>query len=217
VGDVAAKMVPVNESFPIAALDGVNEDDRVAAIARLQELFSTEELSLDRFSELLENVFTARGYADLEAAMSSLPPLVRLTPTPRRLAAPLILRAADGDLELGSGWQLAADTTISTGFGAARVDLTAASWDSCQINLRLETWGSIEVLVPEGVAVQMVGESGHVQLESLSAPATGGPLLRIFTSGPTGMIRIRHPKERSKGLFTRWKPRRTGGDSSARR
>jgi len=210
-------MVPVNKGFPIAALDGVNEDDRVAAIARLQELFSTEELSLDRFSELLENVFTARGYADLEAAMSSLPPLVRLTPTPRRLTEPLMLRTADGGLQLGTGWQLATDTTISTGFGAARVDLTAASWDSCQINLRLETWGSIEVLVPEGVAVQIVGGSGHVHLESLSVPATGGPVLRISTSGPTGVIRIRHPKERREGLFTRWKLRWTGDDSSPRR
>ena len=36
--------------------------------------------------------------------------------------------------------------TIRTGFGAARLDLTAACWDDDQINLRLETRGSIEVL-----------------------------------------------------------------------
>ena len=149
--------------------------------------------------------------------MLALPPLVRLTPNSRRLAKPLILQAADGGLQLGSGWQLAADTTIRTGFGAARGDLTAASWDSCQINLHLETWGSIDVLVPEGVAVQMLGGSGYVRLESLATPATGGPVLRISTSGPTGVIRIRHPKKRSESLFTRWKPRRSGNDSSPRR
>jgi hypothetical protein len=214
VGHVAAKMVPVNEGFPIAALDGVDEDDRIAAIARLHDLFSTGELSLDRLSELLEKVLTAPDQADLEAAMMALPPLVRLTPTSRRLTKPLILQAADGRLQLGSGWQLAADTTISTGFGTARVDLTAASWDSCQINLHLETWGSIDVLVPEGVAVQWTGGSGHIHLESLSTPATGGPVLRISTSGPTGVVRIRHPKERNDGLFTRWKRRRSGGRSS---
>ena len=59
----------------------------------------------------------------------------------------------------GPGWQLAADTTVSTGFGTARLDLTTASWDAQDINLRLETWGSIEVLVPEGVAIQLVGGS----------------------------------------------------------
>jgi Domain of unknown function (DUF1707) len=218
VGDVGAKMETVNHGLPVtSSLDGVDEEDRVAAIARLHDLFSIGELSLERFSELLENVFAAPGHADLEAAMSALPPLIRLTPPWRRLTKPLLLRAADGSLRLGSGWQLAADTTIRTGFGAARVDLTAASWDSRQINLHLETWGSIDVLVPEGVAVQMLGGSGHVHLESLSAPSIGGPVLRISTSGPTGVIRIHHPKERHDGVFTRWKQRRTGDRSSPRR
>ena len=166
-------------------------------------------MSLECFSGVLEQVFAAPSHADLEAAMLALPPLVRLTPASRRLARPLMLQTADSDLQLGSGWQLAADTTVSSGFGASRLDLTAASWDAYQINLRLETWGSIEVLVPEGVAVQMVGGSGSVRLESLSPPVPGGPVLRISTSGPTGVIRIRHPKERNGGPFTRWKRRRT--------
>lgn len=218
MGDVAAKMVTVNEGFPIPSpLRGVDEEDRVAAIARLHDLFSTGELSLERFSDLLEKVFAAPGHADLEAALSTLPPLVRLTPTWRRLTKPFVLQAADGGLRLGSGWQLAADTTISTGFGVARVDLTAASWDSCSINLHLETWGSIDVLVPEGVAVQMLGGSGNIHLESLSAPSPGGPVLRISTSGPTGVIHIHHPKERNDGFFMRWKRRRTGNRSSPRR
>jgi hypothetical protein len=58
--------------------------------------------------------------------------------------------------------------TIRTGFGAARLDLTAACWDDDQINLRLETRGSIEVLVPEGVAVQMVSRSGRVHSSQIS-------------------------------------------------
>ena len=151
--------------------------------------------------------------------MSALPPLVRLTPASRRLARPLVLQAPDSALQLGSGWQLAADTTIGTGFGAARLDLTAASWDVHQINLRLQTWGSIEVLVPKGVAVQMLGGSASVLLESLSPPVPGGPVLRISTSGPTGVIRIRHPKKRNGGPFTRWRrrhrrhPRSLGGHS----
>ncbi len=211
-------MVTVNEGFPCAVpIDGIDEDDRVAAIARLHDLFSTGKLTLEHFSELLEEVLAAPGLADLEAAMSALPPLVRLTPTSRRLTQPLVLRAADGGLHLGRGWQLAADTTISTGFGSARVDLTAASWDSSQIDLHLETWGSIEVLVPEGVAVQMVGGSGQVLLESLSTAASGGPVVRISTSGPTGVIRVHHPMASNNGVFTRWKRRRTGSGSSPRR
>lgn len=217
-GFLWAKMVPVNKDLPASApLDGVDEDARVAALARLHDLFSGGELSLERFSGVLEQVFAAPSHAELEAAMLALPPLVRLTPASRRLARPLVLQTADSGLQLGSGWQLAADTTIGTGFGDARLDLTAASWDARQINLRLETWGSIEVLVPEGVAVQMVGGSGSVQLESLSPPVPGGPVLRISTSGPTGVIRIHHPKERNGGPFTRWRRRRTAGRPSSGR
>jgi len=209
-GSAPFKMVSLNKNRPVsAALDGVEEDARVAAIARLHELFSEGALSLECFSEVLGQVFAAPSHAELELAMSVLPPLVRLTPASRRLTRPLVLRAPDSELQLGSGWQLAADTTIGTSFGAARLDLTTASWDADQINLRLETWGSIEVLVPEGVAVQIFGGSASVQLESMSPPVLGGPLLRISTSGPTGVIRIRHPKERNGGSFTRWRRSRT--------
>jgi hypothetical protein len=206
---LCVKMVCVNKNrLASGPLDGIDEDARVAAITRLHDLFSRGGLSIERFSGVLDQVFAAPSHAELEAAMSALPPSVRLTPASRRLARPLVLRAPGSELRLGPGWQLAADTTIGTGSGAALIDLSSASWDAHQINLRLETWGSIEVLVPEGVAVQLLGGSATVQLESLSPPVPGGPLLRISTSGPTGVIRIRHPKERNGGPFTRWRRRR---------
>jgi hypothetical protein len=208
----------VSKNLPASApLNGVDEQTRLAAVARLCDLFSGGGLSIERFSGVLDQVFAAPSDAELELAMSALPPLVRLTPASRRLAGPLVLRVPHSELQLGSGWQLAADTTISSGFGAARLDLTAASWDADQINLCLETWGSIEVLVPEGVAVQISGGSASVQLESLSAPVPGGPLLRISTSGPTGVIRIRHPKERNGGRFVRRRRWRTAGRPGAGR
>ena len=111
-------------------VDEVNESDRAASMARLNDLFSDGTMSHEHFSEVLEQVFAAPNRADLEAAMLVLPPLVRPTPASLRLTKPLVLQVADGGLRLGSGWQLAADTTISTGFGATRLDLTAASWDA---------------------------------------------------------------------------------------
>jgi hypothetical protein len=187
-----------------APLEEVDDDARVAAVARLRDLFSGGVLSLERFDGLLEQLLTAASHAELESAILALPPLVRLTPASQRLGRPLVLRAPDGALELGSGWQLAADTTVSTGCGTARLDLTAASWDAYQIRLRLQTWGSIEVLIPKGVVVQVVGGSATVRLESLSVPVPGGPMLRISTSGPTGVIRVYHPKECNRGPLARW-------------
>jgi hypothetical protein len=151
-------------------------------------------LPFESLSDLVDRVLAASTEAELDQAMSELPPLVQLTPASRRLDMPLMLRAPASELQLGAGWQLAADTTVASGCGAARLDLTAASWDSQQINLRLETWGSIEVLVPEGVAVQITGGSASVRLESLCPPVAGGPLLRVSNIGPAGLVRIRHPR-----------------------
>jgi hypothetical protein len=199
----------VNENGPgLAALDAVDEEARVAAVSRLHDLIGAGGLSLEHFSGTLEQVFAAVSHAELEAAMLALPSLVRLTPASQRLAGPLVLHVPDSALQLGPGWQLAAETAIATGFGVARLDLSAASWDVDQINLHLQTWGSIEVLVPKGVAVQVLGGSGSVRLESLSPPVPGGPVLRISTSGPTGVIRVRHPQQRNGRPFTRWRRRR---------
>jgi hypothetical protein len=66
------------------------------------------------------------------------------------------------------------------------------------------------------VAVQMVGGPGSVRLESLAPPIPGGPVLRISTSGPTGVIRICHPRERNGGPFKRWRRRRIIGSPGSR-
>jgi hypothetical protein len=204
----------MDETPQLQQLGSVGEGDRAAAIARLHDLFSAGQLPHEYFCEVLDQVLGALEQIDLERAMLPLPPLVRLTPSSLRLARPLLLHAADGDIQLGSGWQLATDTTVRTGIGAAQLDLTAASWDSLQINLCLETWGSIEVVLSEGVAVQMLGGPGRVHLESLSAPVPGGPVVRISTSGPTGVVRICHPSERSGRPMKRWR-RRAARCSSA--
>lgn len=168
----------------------VDEDERVASITRLKDLFGDGAISYEHFSAVLEQVFAASSHAELRGAMVTLPPLVRLTPPLLRSRIPLIVRAAEGGLRFGPGWQLASDTTVSTGVGTTRVDLTRACWDSQDITLRLGTWGSIEVLVQRGVAIQLAGGSRPVELRSIFPAVPGGPVLRISTFGPTGMIRI---------------------------
>ncbi len=175
-----------------ASVHAVDEHERSASIARLNDLFSDGMISHERFSEVLEQVFAAPNRADLEGAMLALPPLVRLTPASLRLRRPLVVRTADRRVRFGPGWQLAADTTVSAGVGTTRLDLSSARWDARDITLRLETWGSIEVLVPKGVTIQLVGGSRPVELQSICPAIPGGPVLRVSTFGPTGMIRMGH-------------------------
>jgi len=71
--------------------------------------------------------------------MSALPSIVRLTPASRRHAGPLVLQAPASKLALGPGWQLAADTTIATGFGTGSRRSDRRQLGRPQIELRLET------------------------------------------------------------------------------
>jgi hypothetical protein len=192
------------------AIDPVDEDGRAAAIWRLNHLFSCGKLPLDLYSGLLNRVFAATGQSQLETAMLALPPVVRLTPLRRRLATKLVLQAPDGDLCLAPGWQLGADTMVRTGTGFTCVDLTTASWDALEVNLRLETWGSIEVLVPHGAAVQLTGGTARMQLGTMTPPIPGGPVVWVSTSGPAGVIRICHPNERKNGRIQRTRNRTRG-------
>jgi hypothetical protein len=193
---------PVVHAHP----DGTDSEDRAAAIARLHDVFADGGISFVHFTVVLDRILAAPDHADLEVAMVTLPPLVAMTPAWRRLGRPLVLRSADGRLPLGPGWQLAARTTVSTGSGVARLDLTAASWDARQIDLRLETWGTIEVLVPEGATVVRAGGSRPVALFPLAPAVPGGPVVRVSTVGPEGEMRIGHPGKRCRTRLLR--PRR---------
>jgi DUF1707 SHOCT-like domain len=179
-----------------ASRDAVADLERTAATERLGELFGCGQVSLEEFHQVLERIFTSLHRADLEAVMRTLPPPVHITPVSRRLTEPLVVQLAHGGACLGAGWQLGAATSVTTGSGTTRLDLNAASWDALEVDLRLETWGSIDILVPRGVAVQMVGGSGQVRIHSLSPPIPGGPVLRIRISGPAGAISVRHDDER---------------------
>lgn len=171
---------------------GVSGDDREAVVDWARDLFIGGELAYQGFSCVLDRAFAARDRADLVATMSALPPPVRLTPASLTLDGPLFVRALDRAPGHRPAWQLATETTVATGTGRVRLDLAAASWDARNIHLRLETWGAVEVLVPAGVAVQVVLARAPVRVERLARPAPGAPILRISAIGPTGVITVRN-------------------------
>lgn len=187
--------------------------DREAAVDRARALFVAGVLPYRVFSRVLDDAFAARDRAGLAGAMSALPSPVRLTPPTRRLGGPLLVRAAEGGTAFGPGWQLAAETTVATGTGPVELDLAAASWDAEDVHLHLETWGTVAILVPAGVAVQVTMASVPVLLEPLVLSAPGAPVLQISARGPTGVIRVSNP---APSAHHRRPGRKREGDSGDR-
>jgi Domain of unknown function (DUF1707) len=200
----------VAEQYPVPVPpEPVDDTERLAAVARLHDLVGSGSLSLERFSASLERVLAANDQADLEMAMSALPSPVRLTPASRRLSRPLKVDVGIGKLRLGAGWQLAPETEIVASTGKVWLDLTAASWDAREIDLRLRVvTGKIQVTVPKGVAVQMVSASGRVTLDDLVPPVPGAPVLRVVASTSNGGGRIRFTHEPPQPAKSRWWQRR---------
>jgi hypothetical protein len=171
----------------------VSDSDRVAVIARLHDLVANGDLGLEQFSASLEQVLAADSETELETAVAGLPSVVRLTPSWRKLSEPVVLDAGIYRLELGSGWQLGADTTVKTNTAKVRLDLTEATWDARDVQLHLQTGtGNMEVIVPRGVSVQVVSMTGRVSTQDLDPPLPGGPVLRVDAATKTGKIRFTH-------------------------
>jgi hypothetical protein len=207
----------VTEQYPVPmSPEPVDDSDRLAAVARLRDLVTTGSLSLERFAASLEQVLAATDQTDLEVAMAALPSLVRLTPASRRLSQPFKLDAVTGRIHLGTGWQLARETEVTGKTGKVLLDLTGATWDATDIDLRLQTLtGKIEVIVPKGVAVQLLSATSRVRLDNLVPPMPGAPVLRVVASTSPGGGRITFTHETKQRAKSHWwrrhkSSRRTG-------
>jgi hypothetical protein len=180
------------------------------AVEYLGTLLSRDLVELDDFDALVARVLATRTRSDLEVVLAALPAVVTMTPPSRRLDHPLSFEARSGPMKLAGRWQVAAQTSVRTESGLVTVDLTDAEFDATVIDLDLEVKsGIIDVIVPRGLAGQLIEQttgSGFIAnaLDS-TAPLPGLPLLRVHARTGSGIIRLRHPKERRQ---RRWFRRR---------
>jgi hypothetical protein len=129
----------------------------------------------------------------LAAIVRSLPPPMELTSPDRRLAEPLEIHSGTGRLRLTGRWQVARETHVSADLGSVRIDLTEAEFDDNVIDLHVYTgWGSITIIVPRGIGVQVTRHRGGVD-SRLEPPVPGLPVIRLDMTTNIGRIRLRHP------------------------
>ncbi|MGN6175411.1 MAG: hypothetical protein ACTHPS_21055 [Streptosporangiaceae bacterium] len=96
-------------------------------------------------------------------------------------------------LRLTGRWQVARETHVSADLGSVQIDLTEAEFDDRVIDLHAYTgWGSITIIVPWGVAVQITHHRGGVD-SRLEPPVPGFPLVRLDATANIGKVRLRHP------------------------
>lgn len=174
----------------------MRDDDRHRATEFLKELYASGAIDADRFDEGVAAVLAAGSDSEVAVVMRELPAPVAFTDPDRRLTDKLEIHGGMRGLRLTGRWQLAKETHVNAELGNVRIDLTEAELDDRVVDLHVYTgWGRITLIVPRGVAVQVVRHRGGV--DSRLEPAVPGlPVIRLDATSNIGRIRLRHPKLR---------------------
>jgi len=176
----------------------MSEDAQHRATEFLKELYAAGRIDEGRFDSGVAELLAATSDAEVAEVVRALPPPVALTSPDRRLDRPLEIHSGMRRLRLAGRWQLARETHLSADLGSVRVDLTEAEFDDRVIDLHVYTgWGSITIIVPRGVAVQVIHHRGGVD-SRLEPPVPGLPLIRLDVTTNIGKVRLRHPGPRGR-------------------
>ena len=183
------------------------DDAQDRATEFLKELYAAGSIDADQLETGVAGVLAARTEAELAGVVRSLPAPVAFTSPDRRLSQKLEIHGGLGRLRLTGRWQLARETHISADLGSVWLDLTDAEFDGPVIDLHVYSgWGSITIIVPRGVAVQLTKHKGGVD-RRLGPPLPGLPLIRLDVTAMIGRVHLRHPG--SPRRTRRWRRART--------
>lgn len=185
----------------------ITSDERDRAEARLRQAVADEVLSLEEFGDRMHLLLVARTRAELHEAVAGLPadrePAARTAARgqqrPAREQGSVV--AILGSAEAGGRWRPAHSTTVVAALGEAKVDLQGAEYtdDELVINA-FAALGSVEIIVPEGVEVDLRGIAvlGERKLQTGDAVVPGSPVVRVEGLAVLGDITVRHPRARER-------------------
>lgn len=171
-----------------------DDDAQHRATEFLKEQYAAGNIDAGQLESGVAGLLAARTEAELAEVVRGLPAPVAFTSPDRRLAKPLEIKGGIGRLRLTGRWQIGEQTHVSADLGSVRLDLTQAEFDGDIIDLHVYTgWGSITIIVPHGVAVQIVQHRGGVDTR-LDPPIPGFPLIRLDVTTNIGRVHLRHPR-----------------------
>jgi hypothetical protein len=171
----------------------ITEEERDRALERLQEHFARSDLdieALDSRTALVEHAATTR---DLNLAFANLPSL----PPPQTAlvkyeATPPHLRALFSQLNRSGSWTPPAFMKVSATAGGAVLDFTEAHIEGV-VELRVSAFaGSVRLIVPEGLRVDMQGAGILGSFAHLEQGAADGDrrVLKISGRAILGSVEI---------------------------
>jgi hypothetical protein len=170
-----------------------SDADRERAATALGEAAAHGRLTLDELTERLDRAYAARTQTELEQLVADLP--AATAPAPARAKPTTRIVAVMSGVEKTRRWRLASKATVVAVMGGVELDLRRAEIESSMVELTCITvMGGIEIVVPEGVEVDLTGFAlmGGKSLNVRDTPTRpGAPLIRIAGYAFMGGIEVR--------------------------
>ena len=167
-----------------------SDADREIALALLREASVDGRLTLEDLAERAELVHAARTRDEVAAATAGLEAPAAPVPAEDvvRHRALLSSFAREGR------WTLSRQSRFSAVFGSIQLDLREAVLPGPEVEIEAKAvFGSVEVMVPEGVVVEVSGggalSSQEVRVGGLTPE--GAPVIRIHHRGVCGSLSVR--------------------------
>ncbi|MEU5090174.1 DUF1707 domain-containing protein [Streptomyces sp. NPDC021356] len=166
----------------------ISEDDRDAAVNRLQEAYAQGDISHQEMDERLHRVLTLTTQGDLVSAMASLP--VEKPPTTSTIAT------AGGWIRRRGAWRVPRILKVESAYGKVNLDLSRAVIEHPVVDIELQLpYGRARITVPRDAIVDIEDlHSGwkDPRYKPRRRSRSGGPRIRISGAMGYGRLRIRH-------------------------
>jgi hypothetical protein len=172
-----------------------SDSERDAVVARLNEAVGEGRLTLQEFSDRIETVYAARTHGELAPITADLParPPVRAPSRTRRVMLGLMF----GGSKRSGPRALEEDIIAVALLGDVEINLCDARVTSREITIH--AWAivnDVEVIIPEGVAVELSGVAVKGDLENWVTPVSPGAsrfMVKIHGHAVLGDVEVRRP------------------------
>src|SRR3954470_15859080 len=155
-----------------------SDAERDAAVERLRHAAAEGRLTFEELADRIEAASGAVMRGDLVRLTSDLPAAL-----PARAADPVKVRAL-GDVKRTGAWVVPAESQFRTWLGHIRLDLRQATITSSEVHIHAwSPFGTIELLVPEGVEVDVRARTTLGQLKQETAQVAPGAPRIVLTGG----------------------------------
>lgn len=166
-----------------------SDAERDQTVEQLRHALVEGRLSLEEFSDRVGHAQAARTHGELVEAVRDLPAQAPAPPPESNRHVALWSR-----LSRGGAWRVPRSSSYRVLFGTVDLDLRQATLEGTTVELEIfNLFGTVTVLVPEGVAVTVTG-GGPWATQLVDHPTVAAlpdaPELRIRLSGPGGTTRV---------------------------